>query len=122
MHRITTQKGFTMIEILVAIFVIVVALMGILTVASMVIGGNTYSRDFTTAITLTQETLEELKNDGYDNVTGGTESSSIFMTTWSVTDDTPEADMKTVTATTTWSRKGQSHTVTLRTIMGDLGY
>ena len=122
MHRMTTQKGFTMIEILVAIFIIMVALMGILTVASMVISGNTYSRDFTTAITLSQEKLEELKNDGYDNLTGGTGSSSIYTTTWSVTDDNPEADMKTVTASTSWSRKGKSHTVTLKTIMGDLGY
>ena len=61
------EKGFTLIEILIATVIITVASLGIANLTIGIIRGNSYSQRLTTATTLAQDRLEQIKRIGYQN-------------------------------------------------------
>jgi len=123
------QSGFTLIEILIALFILVVGLLGVISVATTVINGNAFGKKITTATTLAQDKMEEIKNLGYS----GTPSSDTTTTEDynSITDyptykrvtgvdvDSPAADIKTIEVKVEFQWKGATHDVTLKTIVAD---
>ncbi len=120
---ISGQKGFTLIEILIAVFLLVVALVGAAAVTTSVIKGNASSQTLTTATTLAKDKMEELKATNYTALSAGTvtdyaradgtvqasATGSYYTRSWSA----PGTDTKTITVTVTWSA---NRTVQLRTI------
>jgi len=84
---------------------------------------TTQSRNRTTAVNLAQEKIEELMADGFENadLTAGDHAdatnpiSNHFNRAWSVTDDTPVADMKSISVSVTFPTSGADSSVTLRT-------
>jgi type IV pilus modification protein PilV len=118
MNRITDSDGFTLIEVLIAIIVLVIGLLGVVGVATTVISGNTLARELTTATTLAQDKIEELKSADYATITTGDDTQeSIYTRTWTVTADSPVAGMKTISVAVSFSWKGTTHTVTLKTMV-----
>jgi type IV pilus assembly protein PilV len=113
--KIQDNRGFTLIEIIIAIFILVVALMGLAGVASTVINGNAFSKEITTATTLAQEKIEELKNTNYQNLTDGNDTQSIYTRTWTIT--LTATYVKTIEVVVQWNHYGNSHNVTLRSIV-----
>ncbi|MBP8985881.1 MAG: prepilin-type N-terminal cleavage/methylation domain-containing protein [Syntrophobacterales bacterium] len=115
--------GFTILEVLVAIFIFVVALLGLVSVTTSVIHGNAYSKQVTTATNLAQDLMEDLKRKGYDHsdVSAGTHNdpgdplSGIYTRTWSVVDNNPVTNIKTLTVTVAWSWRGAARNVQLVT-------
>ena len=63
--------GFTLIEIMIAMFILVTALLGIISTTVMVIKSNSFSKTMTTATTLAKDQMEVLKNTKYANLTRG---------------------------------------------------
>ena len=123
-------KGFTLVEILIAILLLVIALVGLASVTVSVIKGNDLSRMVTTATTLAKDEMEQLKNlsatsAGYDALTNGSQTGleTIYTRTWTVgavgatAPDNDTTKMKKITVTVTWTWNGQSHNVTLNTIV-----
>ena len=123
-------KGFTLVEILIAILLLVIALVGLASVTVSVIKGNDLSRMVTTATTLAKDKMEELKNlsatsAGYDALTSGSQTGleAIYTRAWTVgavgatAPDNDTTKMKKITVTVTWTWNGQSHSVTLNTIV-----
>ncbi len=116
--------GFTLIEVMVAIAVLVIGLLSLISVTVSVIQGNDISKQVTTAMTLAQDQMEVLKRKSFtdgDLVQGthsdpGNPVSSIYTRTWTVTDDA-SAEMKTVQVTIAWTWKGGPHNVSLNTII-----
>jgi prepilin-type N-terminal cleavage/methylation domain-containing protein len=118
MNEFSNDKGFTLIEVMIAMFVLVVGLLGVAGVATTVINGNTFSREITTATTLAQDKMEELKDTTYSNIASGSDTQeSIYTRTWTSTPDSPDADMKTIDVTVQFLWKGATHNVTLKTIV-----
>ena len=113
--KIQDNRGFTLIEIIIAMFILVVALTGLAGVASTVINGNSFSKEITTATTLAQEKIEELKNTNYQSLTGGTDTHSIYTRTWTIT--LTATYMKTIVVAVQWNHYGNSHNMTLRSIV-----
>ena len=127
MTGLRDNKGFTLIEIMIAIFILVVALLGLISVTVMVIKGNSFSKTMTTATTLAKDKMEEMKNLGYS----GTSSSDITTTEGynSITNyptykrDTkidvasPAAGMKTIEVKVEWKWQGTDRNVTLKSIV-----
>ena len=67
------QKGFTLLEVMIAVFLLAVAIMGTASVTTSVIKGNSWSQTLTTATTLAKDKMEELKATSYTALpTGGT--------------------------------------------------
>ncbi len=120
MNRIADSSGFTLIEVLIAIIVLVIGLLGVAGMATTVITGNTLGREITTATTLAQDKIEELKSADYANITTGSDTrESVYTRTWTVTADSPVAGMKTVNVAVAFSWKGTTHTVTLKTMVAE---
>ena len=59
--------GFTLIEILIATVIITVASLGVANLTVGIMRGNSFSQRLTTATTLAQDRLEQIKRIGYQN-------------------------------------------------------
>ena len=60
--NIERNQGFTLIEILIAMFILTVAILALVSVTVMVIKGNSLNRMMNTATTLAKDQLETVKN------------------------------------------------------------
>ncbi len=148
MKKISLKKSedaFTLVEILVAIVILSVGLLSIASLVTTVIRGNAKSRRMTTAITLAQTKIEELKNLDYDDSkledsntgnnssltsTSSTDHSEadidaeggtggIYTRIWNVADDTPSTNMKTITVIIKWEEKGKERKTAFTTIISE---
>lgn len=112
------SKGFTLFEVLVAIVILSVALLGTASLTGSIIGYNQLADQVTTATTLAQGKIEEFKNTNYSSIADSSGLELIYSITSVVEDDIPAADMKTVTVTVSWNWKGAARDVVLKTIIG----
>ena len=114
--RAEKQNGFTLIEVLVAMGIFAVAILGVAISATSVIRANQSSYSTTIAINLAQDKLEELKALPASLASGGPITDTIngetFSRSWNVTSDSPITGMKRIDVTVTWTDYG-SHTMTL---------
>jgi len=118
-------KGFTLIEVLIATLILAIGLLSLATLAGTVIRGNSFSNKMTTATTLAQDKMEEIKGLGYDNAdtAAGTENyGSIadyvaYKRVATVSTDSPPTGMKTVTVKVSWD--ADAHFVELKTILAE---
>jgi type IV pilus assembly protein PilV len=117
-HLRKDQKGFTLLEFLIAVMVLSVALLGLGTLTGAMINYNKEAFDNTVAVALSQGKMEQLKNIPYGSLTGGNDTQSPYTRTWTIDDNTPGTDMKTLTVTVTWSWKGDSKEVEYTSIVG----
>ena len=116
--RLRKNQGFTLIEIMIAIFLLVVAMLGVISVTVMVIKGNSFSKTMTTATTLAADKMEELKNTAYASLADGTDTQeTLYTRTWDVTADSPATGMSTLVVTVAWTWQGTGHNVVLRSIV-----
>lgn len=119
----TSQKGFTLIEVIVTILLVGIALLSNVGLCVTAIKGNSSSRMSTQATVLAKDKLESLKNDGYATaVSGGPEVvQTSFTRQWVVADTVQGGSTvtgsKTATVTVSWSSYGQNHTVTMTTFI-----
>ncbi len=111
-------KGFTLVEILVAISILAVALLGLISVTVMTMKGNTFSKTMTAATTLANDKIEELKRVGYAGLASGSDTTaSLYARTWTIAQNAPAAGMKTVSVTVQWSWQGSTRSVTVSDII-----
>lgn len=137
------QRGYTLIEVLFAIFIIVTVLLVLSGMTVRLVQSNLMNDSTDTAVDLAQDKLEELKSalatssilaDANTANNGDLESTSnfdrqendidglgqpggIFTRTMNIADNTPKAGMKTVVVIVSWTDRIGSHQVTLRTIL-----
>lgn len=121
----TSDGGFTLMEVLITIVLLTVGLLGMAALTTGIINGNTHSRRLTTATTLAQDKIEDVRRLGSSNMpsvdTTITEDYTtianypLFKRTTTTAVSSPASNMKTITITVYWN--SDSHSVSLQTIL-----
>ena len=119
------NKGFTLIEIMVAIVILSVGLLGMASLTVGIIKGNKFSSNLSTATVLGQDKMEDIRRLGYSGTSATTTTVTENYNT--ITDygeykrvtettiDSPAAGMKTILVTTYWD--SDAHLVEVKTIL-----
>ena len=112
------ERGFTMIELLVALLLTAVAVMGILGAYRAAVRSSSYSRHASEAAVLAQDRLEQLRTQAAVATTGSDVNinergvaTGIYTRSWTVTLATGYAD---IVVTMTWTDDGVARSFVLR--------
>jgi type IV pilus modification protein PilV len=100
------DKGFTLVELLIALAISLVGLMGLMALQLLAVRSNANSRNFAEATALAQEKIESLQATSYVSIAAGT-------TTENNLGATPGATLAPYTRTTTVSDNGSFKTITV---------
>jgi type IV pilus assembly protein PilV len=126
MRRFKDSEGFTLLEIMIALVILAIGLLGLATMQIMAIKGNSFGQQMTVASTMAQNELEQLRRttgalaNGSDTVTD--QNGITYTRNWTVTLNSPQAGASTVLITITWTGPtGQggeaTRTINIRTII-----
>ena len=131
--RLANQRGFTLIELFVAIVLLTIGLLGTAALTTGVVRGNLSSKNMTTATAIAQSCFEENRRVGYANAgivpAGGANScvtagGAVSVTsggvtfTRTLTIDATVPNIKTLTVQVNWSEGASgSKSITLKTIL-----
>ncbi len=122
------RRGFTFVEVLVALVIIAVGVAGLVSLQRMFIQSSTRAAERTAAMELAQEKLEELRFVEYADLATGSETATregkSFAVNWTIADRywsaggwvpssdpsapdplPPEPDIKSVTVTVSWTER-----------------
>jgi len=116
----TKNNGFTIIEVMVVIGIFAI---GILAVASMQVSafqGNRTAMLRTNAITLATERMENLVSQNYALISADSETVDNLDIIWTVSENTPLTDTKTIAVMVTWNDRGTFQNVNLIYIIARL--
>jgi type IV pilus assembly protein PilV len=103
------KSGFTLMEVLVAMLLLTIGLLGVANLTIGVIKGNSYSKNVTTATVVAQQQIEQAQRIGYTNANSVAGTATVamggtsFTRTTTVTNSSPAAKMKTVTVSAAWN-------------------
>jgi type IV pilus assembly protein PilV len=119
---ISTEEGFTLIEIMIALVVMSIGLTALAAVQISAIQGNAFSKRMTTVVSIADEKLEQIKSSSYVDIvsessTQITQSNMNFTRQVTVTNNSPLANTKTINVTVNWSEGSKSHSVPFTTIV-----
>ncbi len=109
-----SEKGFTLIEIMVAITLLSIGLLGMAGLTVGIMRGNSLSSQVTTATALAQAKMEDIKRIGYSGTSASAEGYNaisgypLYRRDTVVDVDTPNVGMKTVTITVFWDSNASS--------------
>jgi len=123
-RRRKNQKGFTLLEFLIAVVILSVGLLGMGSLTGAMVNFNRVAYNSTKAVTLAEEKMEEVRSLNYQSIeslTSGSDTESIFTRSWAVAADTPNTSndgMTTITVTVAWTWKGNSKNIELKSIVG----
>jgi len=112
------EKGFTLMEILVALFLLSVVLLATSNLVYSVIKAASQNKEKSMAVVLAQDKMETLKNMGFSSISAGSDSPSYggitYNRSWTVS---TSGNVKAIALTVGWVDRN-SHSVTLTTLRG----
>ena len=122
MFNTRNNNGFTLMEVLVAMVILTVGLLGMAALITGIINSNKLSNRISTATVLAQDKMEGLSYSGtptsdttttepYNSIT----NYSLYKRVTSTEVANPAAGMKTITVTAYW--ESDAHSVELKTIL-----
>ncbi|NIQ39100.1 MAG: prepilin-type N-terminal cleavage/methylation domain-containing protein [Proteobacteria bacterium] len=122
MFFLSGPKGFTLLEVVVAMVILAVALLGLAGLQIISLQGNSLASQLTEATTLAQDQLEQLittpfstLTDGANNVTGATGVG--YNVQWDITpDDLTGATRANITVSVSWTQD-VPHTVSVNSVI-----
>jgi len=68
------QKGFTLIEMMITLVILLIGMLGVISMQYYAIGGNVFGREMRIATGLCQQVVEQIKFTPYNNLASGTDN------------------------------------------------
>ncbi len=118
----TGENGFTLLEMLIAVIIMAVGLLGMAALQGTAMMGNTFGGMNTEATALVMDKIEEYRHTPYGNIAEGTTTDSnlgtgsFYTRATTVQFHTPINDVKTVTVTVSWTSP-TPHSVSFQTLV-----
>jgi len=123
-RKVINNNGFTLIEVLIAMVILSIGLLGTAALITGIIRGNKLSNRITTATVMAQDKIEKIKDVGYAgaDAEAGTEPYGgadfpLYKRITDVVPDNPAAGMKKITVTVYWDSDNSQ--VELQTILAE---
>jgi prepilin-type N-terminal cleavage/methylation domain-containing protein len=120
MKLFKTSRGFTLLEMLIAMTILSVALLGLGQMMLLSIRGSSFGNKVTEATTFAQDKMEELRTvdwntlqDGNDSIDGA--QGIQYQRTWAVV---PAGTMKTINLAVNWN-DGQNHAIRITSVINN---
>ena len=121
--RLRSSNGFTLMEVLAAMLILSVGLLGMAALITGIVNSNKLSNRISTATVLAQDKMEEIRSTGYAVAADDTEGYStisdypLYKRITDVTAGDPAAGMKKIVVTVYWD--SDNHSVVLNTILAE---
>jgi len=116
------QRGFTVIEVLIAMSIMSLGLIGILALHKGAVSASGYSRRATEAAVLAEDKLEQLRtiplagvtdDDDHVDASGAANPDGTFTRAWTLV---TAGGNTTITVTVSWNENDGGHAITFRTL------
>jgi type IV pilus assembly protein PilV len=108
---ISPNAGFTLVESMLTLVIMSVGLLALAGLQITALRGNDFARRMTTAVSIAEQRIEQLKNTPYTNIQAET-ASEVTVT------NGPLPNTKSVSVLVSWQDQSQTHTLPLATIIG----
>ena len=114
------QNGFTLLEVIIALFIFSVGLLAVASMQMSAIKGNYFSGTLTEASNWAADQMETLMSLPYteDDLAAGDHpdvplEEGIYTITWNVLEDDTTNNTKTIAITVAWTDRGSQRTLVL---------
>lgn len=122
MRRFRGSRGFTLVEIVVAIVLLAFGVLASASLTAALMRSNRGVTNRTRAVETLHLKVEDLQSLNYSEVASGNDTATIggvtFNRAWTVTPNSPAANLKSITFTVTWGDRQGNHTISNQTIRG----
>jgi type IV pilus assembly protein PilV len=123
MHkRSSSSDGFSLIEVLVSLVLLVIGVLGMASLTGTVMEGNRSVTNYTRAAETLREKVEEMQSVPIRGVISGADVDSVggveFDRAWTVTVNSPAPGLRRVNLTASWDDPRGRHTVRTETVRG----
>ena len=116
------EHGFTLLEVIIAVTILTVGLLGMAALQATAIRGNAFGIRNSEAVALIEDKIEEYKNTPYASIAEGTVTETgvgsfgMFTRKSTIQEHVPVTDTKTISVEISWSDPG-SHSFSYQTVI-----
>ncbi|MDY0132897.1 MAG: prepilin-type N-terminal cleavage/methylation domain-containing protein [Desulforegulaceae bacterium] len=114
MKEIVKEKGFTLIEVMVALIIFSIGIIAVITLQISAVKANSNSYYYDLAINSMNNRIEKIIAQNYENLVSQPKeipdfSNPQFMASWKVTGDSPEPGIKQIDIVVKWTKDSKKH-------------
>jgi type IV pilus assembly protein PilV len=121
-QSIGPNAGFTLVESMLTLAIISVSLLALAGLQITALRGNALSRRITTAASIAEQRMEQLKNTSYANIQAEAATqvtaSNLHFTRQVIVTNGPLPNTKSVSVLVSWQDQSKTHTLPIATIIG----
>lgn len=120
--RIRSNEGYSLVEVMVSLILLVIGVLGMASLTSTVMEGNRGVTNYTRAAETLREKVEEMQSIPIRGVVSGADVDSVggvaFDRAWTVSVNSPAPGLRRVMLTASWDDPRGRHTVRTEAVRG----